>query len=407
MTRILLPYLISFATSLLGNSVTAIALPLLVLFTTGSPLGAGIVAIAAALPAALAGILMGSLVDRINRRTAAILSDVISAVALLILPIVDVTVGLDLGWFVAVAIIGSFGDVPGITAREAMLPAIASASGTDPARLIGIREALSGVMLLIGPAIAGVLVATLEPVTVLWVTAGTAALAAGVTLLIPRSATAQVRAIDAGSSAGLRQVSPKSLLYGVRQLFRTPALRSLVLLATVLAVVLAATQGIVIPVHFAFQGEPGYVGFVLSSLAAGLLVGGGTFAILGPRVRRRTWFAAGLVLLGLGFIGISMLGPVWSVFAAAALAGLGGGCLNAVVGLAFVEQVAETERGRLLGAQNAIITLAPALGIGGAATIIEFGTTQLAAGLLAGIWILAAVIALIVPSLRRIGENGF
>lgn len=406
MTRILLPYLISFATSLLGNSVTAIALPLLVLFTTGSPLGAGVVAIAAAVPAALAGILMGSLIDRINRRTAAILSDVISAVALLILPVVDLTVGLDLGWFVAVAIIGSFGDVPGITAREAMLPAIASASGTDPARLIGIREALSGVMLLIGPAVAGVLVATLEPVTVLWVTAGTAALAAGVTLLIPRSATAQVCASDAGSSAAVRQFRPKSLLYGIRQLFRTPVLRSLVLLATVLAVVLAATQGIVIPVHFAFQGEPGYVGFVLSSLAAGLLVGGGTFAILGPRVRRRTWFAAGLVLLGLGFIGISMLGPVWSVFAAAALAGLGGGCLNAVVGLAFVEQVDETERGRLLGAQNAIITLAPALGIGGAAAIIEFGTTQLAAGLLAGIWILAALIALIVPSLRRIGENG-
>lgn len=406
MTRIVLPYLISFATSLLGNSVTAIALPLLVLFTTGSPLGAGVVAIAAAVPAALAGILMGSLVDRINRRTAAILSDVISAVALLILPVVDLTVGLDLGWFVAVAIIGSFGDVPGITAREAMLPAIATASGVDPARLIGIREALSGVMLLIGPAVAGVLVATLEPVTVLWVTAGTAALAAGVTLLVPRSATAQVRAVEAGSSVGARHFSPKSLLYGVRQLFRTPVLRSLVMLATVLAVVLAATQGIVIPVHFAFQGEPGYVGFVLSSLAAGLLVGGGTFAIFGPRVRRRTWFAAGLVLLGLGFIGISMLGPVWSVFAAAALVGLGGGCLNAVVGLAFVEQVAETERGRLLGAQNAIITLAPALGIGGAATIIEFGTTQLAAGLLAGIWILAAVIALIVPSLRRIGENG-
>ena len=63
---------------------------------------------------------MGSLIDRINRRIAAILSDVISAVALLVLPIIDLTIGLNLGWFIAVAILNSFGDVPGITAREAM-----------------------------------------------------------------------------------------------------------------------------------------------------------------------------------------------------------------------------------------------------------------------------------------------
>ena len=405
MTRIVLPYLASFGTSLLGNSVTAIALPLLVLFTTGSPLGAGIVAIAAAVPAALAGILMGSLVDRINRRTAAVFSDVISAVALMILPIVDLTVGLSLGWFVAVAILGSFGDVPGITAREAMLPAIAQASRTDPARLIGMREALSGVMLLIGPAVAGVLVATFAPVTVLWITAGLAGLAALLTLGIPAHATAHERA-DEVPGAEARPARPGALLFGLRHLAQSPVLRSLMLLAVVLAVVLAATQGIVIPVHFAFQGQPGLVGFVLSSLAAGLLIGGGAFAVFGTRMRRRTWFTAGLVLLALGFIGISLLGPVWTVFAAAALAGLGGGCLNAVVGLAFVEHVAETDRGRVLGAQNAIVTLTPALGIGGAVAIIEGGSTQLAAVVLAGLWVVAALVALAAPSLRRIGENG-
>jgi MFS family permease len=85
MLRIIFFYLASFGSSLLGNSITAIALPLLVLMTTGSPLGAGAVAIAAAVPSAIAGLLMGSVIDRINRRTAAILSDVISAVAVLIL----------------------------------------------------------------------------------------------------------------------------------------------------------------------------------------------------------------------------------------------------------------------------------------------------------------------------------
>ncbi|WP_129669484.1 MFS transporter, partial [Phytoactinopolyspora endophytica] len=249
MTRIAFFYLTSFGTSLLGNSVTGIALPLLVLFTTGSPLGAGAVAIAAAVPAALAGLLMGSLVDRINRRTAAILSDVISAVALLILPIIDLTVGLSLGWFIVVAVLSSFGDVPGITAREAMVPAIARAAGIDPARLIGLRESLAGVALLLGPAIAGILVAALEPVAVLWVTSGTAALAAILTFAVPSRATAHPRERD--GAATTRRAG--SLFLGLVILFRSPLLRAMLLLGVTLAVVLAATQGMVIPVHFTFQ----------------------------------------------------------------------------------------------------------------------------------------------------------
>lgn len=401
MTRIAFFYLSSFGTSLLGNSITAIALPLLVLFTTGSPMGAGAVAIAAAVPAAIAGLLMGSLIDKINRRTAAILSDVISAGALLILPIVDLTIGLNLGWFIAVAVLNSFGDVPGITAREAMLPSIARGSGVDAARLIGLRESLAGVSLLVGPAIAGILVAALEPVTVLWVTAGIAALAALLTVFIPAETTAHQTHPQATPAAK----SAKSLLSGLGILLGSPLLRGLLVLAVTLAVVFTAVQGMVIPVHFAFQDQPQYVGFVLSSLAAGLLVGGGVFAAFGDRTPRRVWFFSGLALLAVGFAGIAILGPVWSIFAGATVAGIGGGAMNAVVGLTFVENVEESQRGRVLGAENAIITLAPALGIGGAAALIEIGSLHLAAGATTALWVLAAAAALLNPQLRRIGAK--
>ncbi|SOD60347.1 Na+/melibiose symporter [Streptomyces zhaozhouensis] len=401
MTRIAFLYLSSFGTSLLGNSVTAIALPLLVLFTTGSPLGAGVVAAAAAVPAAVAGLLMGSLIDRINRRTAAVLSDVISAVALLVLPIVDLTVGLNLGWFVAVAVLNSFGDVPGITAREAMLPAIAEAAGLAPARLIGLRESLAGVALLLGPAVAGVLVAALTPVTVLWITAGTAALAALLTLAIPARAAAHRR--EGGDEPEAARVG--AVFDGLVILFRSPLLRGMVLLGVTLAVVLAATQGMVIPVHFAFHDEPQYVGFVLSALAAGLLVGGGLFATLGHRVPRRTWFTTGLAVLAVGFAVVGVLGPVWSIFAGAAIVGLGGGCMNAVVGLTFVENVDESRRGKVLGAQNAIMTLVPAAGVGGAAVLVEAGGLHLVTTCLAALWLAAATAALLSPNIRRLGRE--
>lgn len=399
MTRIVLFYLSSLGTSLLGNSITAIALPLLVLFTTGSPLGAGAVALAAAVPAAVAGLLMGSLMDRINRRTVAILSDVISAAALMILPIIDLTVGLNLGWFIAVAVLNSFGDVPGITAREAMLPAIAQTARIDPSRLIGLRESLTGVSLLVGPAIAGILVASLEPVTVMWITSGIAATAAMLTLIVPSHASKLSRTEQEDSAPSMSG----SVFSGLVIIVRTPLLRTVVLLGLALAFVLAAIQSMVIPVHFAFQDEAQFVGYVLSALAAGLLVGGGLFAAWGTTISRRVWIIVGASVVAVGFIIIGILGPVWSVFLGAAIVGLGGGCMNAVVGLAFVENVADAQRGTVLSAQNAIATLIPAAGIGATSLLIEIGTLHVATSALVLLWIVAAVLTVISPSIRRLG----
>lgn len=400
MTRIVLPYLASYGTSLLGNSVTAIALPLLVLFTTGSPLGAGAVAFAAAVPSALAGLLMGSLVDRINRRTAAILADVISALALALLPLIELTIGLNLGWFIAIAVLNSFGDVPGVTARDAMLPSLARAGGIDPARLIGLRESLGGISMLLGPAAAGLLVATLEPVAVMWVTAGIAALAALITLLIPARAAAHER--SEAPADGLRS-SAGAMLHGLRLIVRTPLLRALVLLLLALAVVLAAFQGMVIPVHFAFRGEGEAVGFVLSALAAGMLVGGGLFAAAGARLPRRAWLIAGILVIAAGLAVLATLESTVIVLLGAAIVGLGAGSMNAVVGLTFVEAVDEGRRGTVLGAQNAIMTLVPAVGIGLASVLIEFGSLGLTAAVLAGLWLLTVVAALFTRRLRRLG----
>lgn len=401
MLRIPFFYLTSFGTSFLGNSITAIALPLLVLFTTGSPLGAGVVAIAAAVPSALAGLLMGRFIDRVNRRTAAILTDVISAAALVVLPIVDLTVGLNLGWFIAVAILNSFGDVPGITARESMLPAISRAAGVESSRMIGLRESIAGVSLLVGPAVAGVLVATLEPVSVLWVTSGIAAFAAVLTLGIPR----HVAAIPSAPQTGAHSGQSTSFFYGLSVIFRTPILRVMVVMGLASAVFLAATQGMVIPVHFAFRGEAEFVGFVLSAIATGLLVGGALFATVGDKLSRRVWLFCGVIILAVGLIIVSALGPLWSIVVGAVVVGLGGGCMNAVAGLTFVENVADSHRGKVLGAQNALMTLVPALGIGGAAALIEVTSLTMSMAVLAVLWILVAGAALLGDGVRQVGRK--
>ena len=68
-TRIAPRFLASNALSLLGNSIAAVALPLILLATTGDALAAGTLALICAVPQMIIGIVGGAALDRFNRRT--------------------------------------------------------------------------------------------------------------------------------------------------------------------------------------------------------------------------------------------------------------------------------------------------------------------------------------------------
>lgn len=69
------------ALSALGSTMSSVALPLLVLLATGSPVKAGIVALAGSLPFVLLQLPAGAYVDRLNRRTVMLTCDTGRAIA--------------------------------------------------------------------------------------------------------------------------------------------------------------------------------------------------------------------------------------------------------------------------------------------------------------------------------------
>jgi MFS family permease len=396
MTFVPLAYLASTFLSLLGNSIAAVALPLIVLQVTGSALGAGAVAAATAIPAVLAGLFAGVIIDRVNRRTASIASDVISALAVAALPVVDLIWGLNLGWFVILGIVGALGDVPGMTARETLLPAIVRHGRWGAERLVGMREALGAVAVLLGPALAGVLLVTLDGTRVLWITAATSLAAALVTLLLPRRVGDLAEAAPSGASGWAQLREGWRVLVGSRFLVATTSLSLLSVL------VLASMQALILPVYFTREGEPGLLGLVLSALAAGMLVGGGLYALAGTRGSRRGWFLAGLLGSAAGFVLIGALPSIWVVLAGAAVLGLAAGLFNSVIGVLMVERVPEAVRGRILGTQNAVLTAAPPVGIVFAAVLTEYAGVAVAAALLASVWLIALVVGVAARSLRSL-----
>lgn len=393
-------YLASYLLSLLGNSIAGIALPLIVLSVTGSALGAGAVAAATAVPAVLAGLLMGVVIDRINRRISSVVTDLVSAASVAALPLIDMLSGLSLGWFILFGIIGSLGDVPGMTAREALLPAIVRHGGIASERLMGIREALGAVALLLGPAAAGTLMVLFDGSTVLWITAATSLTAALITLLIPN----RVGTIDTtdGAEPASTGTGWAQLRDGFRVLFRSPFLVITTALSLASVIVLAAMQGLILPVYFTLAGQPGMLGFVLTALAAGMLIGGSIYAVAGTRGRRRSWFRAGLLGSTLGFAIIASLPSVWVVFAGAFIVGLSGGLFGSLIGVLMIERIPEQMRGRIMGTQNAMMTAASPVGIVVAAVLTEYAGVNIAAAALVGVWLIALALGLFARSLRNL-----
>lgn len=400
MRLIPIAYLASYLLSLLGNSIAGIALPLIVLQVTGSALGAGAVAAATAVPAVLAGLLMGVVIDRINRRTSSVVTDLVSAASVAALPLIDMVSGLSLGWFILFGIVGSLGDIPGMTAREALLPAIVRHGGIAAERLMGIREALGAVALLLGPAAAGTLMVLFDGPTVLWITAATSLGAALLTMLIPHR-VGSIRQAD-GAEMTPTGSGWAQLRDGWRVLFRSRFLVVTTTLSVVSVIVLASLQGLILPVYFTLEGRPGMLGFVLSALAAGMLVGGTIYALAGTRGRRRPWFLTGLIGNAVGFGIIAALPSVWMVFAGAFVLGIASGLFGSLVGVLMIERIPEQMRGRIMGTQNAIMTAAPPLGIVAAAVLTEYAGVNVAAVVLSSVWLVALVLGLFARSLRSL-----
>lgn len=385
MPPVAVAYLGSHFLSLLGNGILAVALPLIVLQTTGSPLSVGAVSSATALPALIVGLCAGIVLDRVNRRRCSVLADVVSAGAVLAIPVVDWLAELNLAWFVALAIVGSFGDVPGMTARQVLVPAVAQHTGVPLQRLVGLRQSMTSAALVIGPAAAGTLLSLFDGSTVFFVTAATSAAAAVLTTALPR------RIGDVDTVPAEREPLWSQLTSGAAALRHSRFLTGTVALTIGLAVAIGGLQGMVLPLYFSEVSRPDQLGFVLTALALGMLCGTGVFVVAGSHVPRRIWLAAALIGTTAGFLLIASLASPAVVFVGAAVFGVANAVLGATLGVLQAERIPAAVRGRVLSLQNALLQVAAPAGIAIAGVVAQYGS-PLAAGLAVfTVWLAVAI----------------
>jgi len=389
------------AASGLANAIVMITIPWLVLERTGSAASAGLVIAAASLPGIVVSPLVGIAIDRFGRRIVSILSDVLSALSVAAFPIVALTQDLDLGWILALAVLGATFDPAGYTARKSMLPDVATASGFPLDRLNGIHEGVFGVGWAVGPALGAVLIAVVGPVQAFW--------APFVLFIVAIVAIVLLRVGDEGQDArreaGEESVGAwRGLLLGATVLWRDPVLRAVTVALMVLAAVYLPTESVVLPAYFEGLDEPTSLGIIVSVMSLGSIVGAFGYGWLARRFTRYQLTRAVLIGTAVSIVPMAFLPPLPLMVLAGFILGLAWGPFSPLMNTLVQRRVPPDVQGRVYGVQLSLFYAAPPIAflITGWA-VEEFGVqaTYLTLALVLSV---TSIAVLFVPSLRRMDD---
>ncbi|MCI2239364.1 MFS transporter [Paenibacillus sp. TRM 82003] len=338
--------LAAHTTSSAGNTATAIAVPLHVLQTTGSTALVGVAAAVALVPVVLGGVFGGVLVDRAGYRRTSIASDLVGAVTIGLVPLLDATAGLPFGVLLALLFATGLLDTPGQAARHAVLPELAAESGLALDRVTGWMDAAERLARLLGAPLAGVLVGLTGALTVLALDAVTFLVSA---LLVAVGAPAVARAARVRTGYWREMAEGLAFVRGDR------LLRAVVLLVACTNAFDAAFSSVVLPVvaRERFGGGPA-LGLLVGAFGAGAVLGALTYGAVGTRFPRRTVFAVAFLLVGAPrFLVLAADPGLVAAVVTMVLTGVAAGAINPILGAAELERVPPHARARVAGVVGA------------------------------------------------------
>ena len=351
--------------SLVGSMLSLVALPWFVLQTTGSPAKAGLVGFAVFLPGLAAGIFGGAIVDRLSFKRVSVLADAISAVAIAAIPLLYHTLGLAFWQLLALVFIGGLLDIPGLTARRAMLPELTERAGMRLEQVNASFESISKLALLVGPPLAGLLIAWLGASNVLWLDAASfLASASLVAVAVPRLPDADTPPLHGkyvdDLLAGLRFIRNDQLLFPM-------------------AIVLALSNGlagslfaVVLPVYAdEVFGNATRLGLMIAVSGAGGLLGATLYGSFGHRLSRRVIWLAAFMSMPINYWILSLSPPFVAILIALTLGGIVTGPTNPLMVTIRHERSPPHLRGRVFSTYSAIAMAVAPLGIAATGYLIE------------------------------------
>jgi MFS family permease len=338
--------LTAYAISQAGTQLSAIAIPWLVLTTTGSAAKTGLVGFATMAPYVASQVLSGPLVDRIGLRRTFVWGNLAAGAMVGLIPLAHALGVLSLPVLLVLA--AGAGTIRGAAdcATSPLVPATAEAGGIVLERAAGLYSGANRTAILVGAPLAGVLVTVAGSPLAVAVDAATFAVAAIVAAVWVRVAPAPAPA-DHPPSRGYG----RELMAGLRFIRGDRLLLGIIAMVGVTNLLDQGLTEVMLPVWVRDKlGTPSALGIIGGVAGAAALFGNLVGAWIGPRVSRRALYTTGFIVGGAPrFLVLALTGLLAPVLGVHLVSEVFAGSLNAVIGATSYERIPEELRARVLG----------------------------------------------------------
>ncbi len=372
------------AGSAVGSYLAALALSVHVYDQTGSGRWLAALLIADFLPIILIGLTMGPLVDRLSRKRLMIVSDLVRAATFVALPFVDAP-----GAIVAVAAVNGIATGFFRPAVWAGLPNLVTEDDREQAT--SLLTTVENVAWTIGPAIAGLLLASDGVDLAYWTNAVTFLLSAVLVSRIPASGLRSDAPITKGHWRELRE--------GLGLVGRSRPLVTVLVVWGTAAVATACINvaEVIFAKHDLDAGNVG-LGFLVSATGVGLVIGSFFAAPALRRLGVHRVYPGALALMAAGF-GLASASPTIVLAAAlAAVATMGNGAAIVCNQVLVQRGAPDAMRGRVLAVLMSTYYAILGLSMAGGGLLVDSVGARTSWAIASGIFVVAAALAVVLTA---------
>ncbi|CAN1524560.1 ProP Permeases of the major facilitator superfamily [Microbacteriaceae bacterium] len=352
-----MPYFLvelSNITSVISGSMVFIALPWLALEITGSAASAGALVALTSIPGIFFGPILGTLIDRIGRRISGFISEVLTAVTILLIPVVHNSIEISFALLVLLALGRAIVSPASSTARKSIIPDVAGPSGLSLERANSIHEAVFATGFAIGPAVAALFIGLIGPFDVFYVVAFFSTLSATALFFVR---TKESRGDGVSETGSLLQ----DTILGAKTVLKTPAVLLGLSFVMTLAMIYLPIEMVVLPAHFNALDYAEGLGILISTMAGASVVGALLFEKLQKKFKYSTIMKFGFIGLGSSVLLMSLLPPFWVLLILGAVLGFSWGPLMPMLNTVIQRVIPENMRGRVFGIEMTIWGAGPTL----------------------------------------------
>lgn len=362
-------------------AMVQVALPWFVLEQSNDATLMGLVMLVLFAPAFVGSWIGGRWIDRYGAARISMASEIVSALALVLLAVLAIGAQLSIALLVALLLVLALVDPAGFIAREAMTPALARLALVPLTRANALREGTTQAARIVAPLSAGAIITTLG-MSWAWVAIAVAAVAAAAfnTALSWQRAWRDRPPVCGGGSAA-----------AAASVMSQPIVRRLLWVTVPLVAIDEPLESVVLPTAVFRSGQSALsLGGLDSAFNVGALLGAALYGWRGAHLSGRALLMACALAVSATLLVFAAQVPYVWLFAAALLCGAAGGAVGPYLATQLQTCVPMALRGRALAAMAMFEMGGAVVGIALSAALIERVGL---AGLLVGFAALALAVA--------------